>query len=136
MSKPNFQWPLDPSPQLRVVFDYLNHLSRWELDEISLLSSANFIKETLPASMGVPSRTKSEDIAFLKELQDSLYNFPLEVCFNSMVAVSPRSISRLADWGVCVPLKIMVYDMNESKGKVWVHVRTIPPLCPPRIAEK
>ncbi|KAH9976274.1 hypothetical protein BGW80DRAFT_1292365 [Lactifluus volemus] len=96
MSKPNFQWPLDPSPQLRVVFDYLNHLSRWELDELSLLSSANFIKETLPASMGVPSRTKSEHIAFLKELQDSLYNFPLEVCFNSMVAVSPRSISRLA----------------------------------------
>jgi hypothetical protein len=96
MSQPRFLLPSDPSPQLRVVLDYFNHLSRWELDKLSLLSSANFIQETLPVSMGIPSRTKSEDIAFLKEFRDSLYCFPLEVCHRWPC---PRSFP-LADWGV------------------------------------
>ncbi|KAH9976321.1 hypothetical protein BGW80DRAFT_1292815 [Lactifluus volemus] len=110
MSQPQFQLPLVPSPQLRVVLDYFNRLSRWELDELSLLSSANFIQETLPASMGVPSRTKSEDIAFLKELRDSLHSLPLEVCHRSSC---PRSFRWLI--GGC--LKIHSYALRALLRK-------------------
>jgi hypothetical protein len=80
MPQPKYQLPPIPSPQLKVVLDYFKCLSRWDLDKLSLLSAPHFIQETLPGSMGIPSRTKSEDIAFLKEFRDSLKSAPLEVC--------------------------------------------------------
>jgi hypothetical protein len=36
------------------------------------------------------------------------------------------NVSRLSRWFTEVCLKIQIYDINEGKGKVWVHVRTIP----------
>jgi hypothetical protein len=79
MSEPTFQWRPNPSPQLKVVRDYFQCLSHWDLDKLSKLSSPGFIQETLPASMGLPSRNKTEDLAFLKDFRDSLNSAPLEV---------------------------------------------------------
>ncbi|KAI0253738.1 hypothetical protein BJV78DRAFT_164998 [Lactifluus subvellereus] len=95
MSLSKYQLPPNPSPQLQVVLDYFKCLSRWDLEKLSTLSSPRFTQETLPASMGIPSRTRSEDTAYLKEFQDSLKS---------------------------APLQIQIYDINESKGKVWVHM--------------
>jgi hypothetical protein len=81
MSDPSdCQWFSAPSSQLKVVRDYFQYLSHWDLDKLSTLTSPGFIQETLPASMGVPTRTKTEDLAFLKDFRDSLNGSPLEVC--------------------------------------------------------
>ena len=69
-----------PSDQLRAVFNYLDSLKRWDLDTLSKLSASDFTRRTLPACLGVESRTKSEDLEYLRSLRDSLNGAPLEVC--------------------------------------------------------
>ena len=44
------------------------------------LSTPSFTQETLPASLGFPGRSKSEDIKHLYTLRDCLKGDPLEVC--------------------------------------------------------
>jgi hypothetical protein len=80
MSQPKYQLPLNPSPQMKVVLDYFKCLSRWDLDKLATLSSPNFTQSTLPASMSIQTRTKNEDITFLKGFRDSLKSAPLVVC--------------------------------------------------------
>jgi hypothetical protein len=69
-----------PSDQLRAVFNYLDSLKRWDLDTLSKLSASDFTRRTLPACLGMESRTKSEDLEYLHTLRDSLNGAPLEVC--------------------------------------------------------
>ncbi|KAH9994301.1 hypothetical protein BJV77DRAFT_995991, partial [Russula vinacea] len=95
---PVYQIPPNPSRQLKVVLDYFNFLKNWDLETLSQLSTPYFTQVTLPASMGVPIRSKSEDIEFLHHFRDSLKG---------------------------VPLELIIYDVNENKGKIWVHVRPL-----------
>jgi hypothetical protein len=85
MSSPNhqhqiYQIPHQPSPQLKAVLDYFDCLKTWDFEKITKLSTPYFTQETLPASLGEPARSKSEDIKNLHTLRDSLKGGPLEVC--------------------------------------------------------
>jgi hypothetical protein len=115
---PIYQIPSKPSRQLKVVLDYFNSLKTWDLETLAQLSTPNFSQATLPASLGIPVRTKEEDIAFLHTFRDSLKSAPLEVC-------SMRLYSSLI-WRADISLKIIIHDVNESKGNIWVHVRHTP----------
>ncbi|KAI0291313.1 hypothetical protein BC826DRAFT_487126 [Russula brevipes] len=95
---PSYKIPPKPSKQLAVVLDYFNCLTNWDFKTLSQLSTPEFTQVTLPASLAVPARSKSEDLEFLHKFRDSLKG---------------------------VPLDIRLYDVNESKGKIWVHVRSI-----------
>ena len=85
MSSPNHQHqiyevPHMPSSQLQAVLDYFDCLKTWDFEKITKLSTPYFSQKTLPASLGVPARSKSEDIKYLHTLRDSLKGGPLEVC--------------------------------------------------------
>jgi hypothetical protein len=84
MSSPKYQLPVyqipsKPSRQLKVVLDYFNYLKIWDLETLSQLTTPSLIQVTLPESLGVPARNKSEDIEFLHTFRDSLKGAPLEV---------------------------------------------------------
>ena len=75
-----YEIPPKPSRQLKVVIDYFNFLKLWDLEALSQLSTPYFTQVTLPASLGVPVRNKTENIEFLRSFRDSLMCSPLEVC--------------------------------------------------------
>jgi hypothetical protein len=77
---PIYQISSEPSRQLKVVLDYFNLLKTWDLEALPQLSAPHFTQATLPASLGLPVRTKEEDIDFLHSFRDSLKGAPLEVC--------------------------------------------------------
>ena len=85
---PVYQIPKHPSKQLKVVLNYFESLKCWDFDALSKLSTSDFTQQTLPASLGLPTRTKNEDIEFLHTLRDSLNGAPLEVR-NAQTLVSP-----------------------------------------------
>ena len=76
---PVYQIPSQPSDKLKVVLDYFDCLKTWDLEALSQLSTPGFTQATLPASLGLPVRSKSEDIEFLHGFRDSLKGAPLEV---------------------------------------------------------
>ena len=76
-----YQIPQDPSPQLKAVLDYFDCLRTWDFEKITKLSTPYFTQKTLPASLSVPTRGKSEDIKNLHSLRDLLKGDPLEVCY-------------------------------------------------------
>jgi hypothetical protein len=75
-----YQVPRDPSPQLRAVLDYFDCLKTWDFEKAAKLSTPYFTQKTLPASLSVPGRSKSEDINNLHDLRGLLKGGPLEVC--------------------------------------------------------
>jgi hypothetical protein len=77
---PVYQVPQHPSDQLKVVLDYFERLKHWDFDGLCKLSTSDFIQQTLPASLGLAARTKSEDIEFLHTFRDSLNSAQLQVC--------------------------------------------------------
>lgn len=94
---PIYKVPSDPSKRLKVVLHYFDVLKRWDFDALSKLSTSNFTQQTLPATLGLSPRSKSEDIEFLHSFRDSLKGAPLEVgnpqtCFGGADTHS-RSIS-------------------------------------------
>lgn len=122
---PIYQIPSYPSRQLKVVLDYFNSLKTWDLETLSQLSTPSFTQATLPASLGIPVRTKEEDIAFLHTFRDSLKSAPLEVC-------NIRKTYSSLVWRANVSSKIIIHGVNESKGNIWVHVRHTLFLIPSR----
>jgi hypothetical protein len=78
---PSYEIPAKPSEQLAVVLDYFNCLKIWDLKTLSQLSTPtpDFTQVTLPASLAIPARSKSEDIEFLHKFRDSLKGAPLDV---------------------------------------------------------
>jgi hypothetical protein len=119
---PIYEVPRCPSDHLKVVLDYFEKLKKWDFDELSKLSTPNFTQQTLPASLGVATRTKSEDIAFLHDFRDALKGAPLEVNTQNWVFFSPELMTEFEK-------KIVLYEVLEEKGRIWVHVRA-PPLIP------
>jgi hypothetical protein len=87
-----YQRPHRPSDQMKVVLEYFDKLKVWDFDGISKLSTPGFTQQTLPKSLGLPERTKEEDIAFLHEFRDSLKGAPLEVC-SAHISFAVRSAS-------------------------------------------
>jgi hypothetical protein len=75
-----YEIPHQPSPQLKAVLDYFDGLKTWDFEKITKLSTPYFTQKTLPASLGEPARSKSEDIKLLHTFRDSLKGGPLEVC--------------------------------------------------------
>jgi hypothetical protein len=75
-----YQIPHQPSPQLKVVLDYFDCLKTWDFERIAKLSAPYYTQKTLPATLSVPGRSKSEDIDNLHNLRDLLKGAPLEVC--------------------------------------------------------
>ena len=74
-----YQIPDEPSPQLKAVLDYFDCLKTWDFEKIPKLSVSSFTQKTLPASLNIPTRSKSEDINNLHDLRDLLKGGPLEV---------------------------------------------------------
>ena len=98
-----YQIPYQPSPQLKAVLDYFDCLKTWDFEKITKLSAPYFTQKTLPASLGVPARSKSEDIKHLHTLRDFLKGGPLEVCDHGRF---PRRFSELN------PLRRPSYTMS------------------------
>ncbi|KAF8504875.1 hypothetical protein F5888DRAFT_799734 [Russula emetica] len=117
---PIFRIPSQPSGQLKVVLDYFNCLKTWDLETLSKLSTSGFTQATLPASLGVPVRSKSEDIEFLHTFRDSLKGAPLEVCTHTDIFFPDLAVCELT----LVRSKIIIYDVSEDseEGKIWVHL--------------
>ncbi|KAH9971775.1 hypothetical protein BJV74DRAFT_865523 [Russula compacta] len=90
-----FEIPEHPSPQLKTVLRYLDSVKVFDLAEIKGLFADDFVQSTRPLSLGVPSRTKEEDLAFLGGFSEKLQGRHLEVT---------------------------IYDFVESPGKAWAHV--------------
>ena len=85
-----FEIPKSPSSQLKTVLDYLDHVKVLNLDEIEKLFTDDFVQNTFPSSLGVPQRTKQEDIEFLRGLSEQLEGRHLEVqyCFMPLLLQS------------------------------------------------
>jgi len=90
-----YQRPQNPSPQVRTVLRYLDLVQVFDLAEIEKLFTDDFVQSTSPHSLDVPSRSKQEDLAFLRGLSEQLEGKPLETT---------------------------IYDIVESPGKAWVHL--------------
>jgi len=90
-----FEAPKGSSSQLKTVLRYLELIGALDLVELDTLFADDFVQSTRPLSLGLPSRTKEEDLAFLGALAEKLKGRRVEVT---------------------------VYDVIESPGKAWAHV--------------
>jgi hypothetical protein len=79
MSLEPYVYPVSPSPQVRLVREYIQYLSAFDIDRLSGLTTDNFTQQMLPTDLGVAPRTKAEDLAFLKELQTQRNGTPIHV---------------------------------------------------------
>jgi ketosteroid isomerase-like protein len=69
MSPQPYVFPEFASPQLKVVQDYFKYLSALDIDNLGTLMADDFHQKTAPLSLGVPDKTKAQDLAFLEELK-------------------------------------------------------------------
>jgi hypothetical protein len=74
-----FEIPEFPSSQLQLVLRYLDLIKDFDLAQVEKLFTDDFVQSTQPRSIKVPSRTKEEDLAFLRGFAEQLERKPLEV---------------------------------------------------------
>ena len=74
-----FETPKSPSSQLKTVLRYFEFIRALDLVELDTLFADGFVQSTRPLSLGVPSRTKEEDLAFLGALAEKLKGRRVEV---------------------------------------------------------
>jgi hypothetical protein len=74
-----FETPKHPSAQLRTVLLYFDVLKVWNIVELGQLFADDFVQSTRPLSLAVPSRTKEEDLEFLRGFSQQLDGKHLEV---------------------------------------------------------
>lgn len=79
MSLQPFIFPPHPSPQVKVVQEYLKFLAVYDTDGLGKLTTDDFVQSTSPISLGEPDRPKAVDLAFVKELQATLNGQALKV---------------------------------------------------------
>lgn len=131
-----FETPKSPSSQLKTVLRYFEFIKALDLVELDTLFADGFVQSTRPLSLGVPSRTKAEDLAFLGALAEKLKGRHVEVTFQPPPG-GPFLYHRWEKNGMadgvhtiaCVT-QVTMYDVIESPGKAWAHVRTLPHLLP------
>jgi hypothetical protein len=80
MSQKPYPIPPFPSLQLKVVLKYIEALESFDFDELSRLTTPYFTQQSLPASLGMPVRSKAEDLAFLEEFKKKVNGANLDVC--------------------------------------------------------
>jgi hypothetical protein len=85
MSPQPYVFPESPSPQLKVVQDYIKFFSAFDLEKLGTLISDNLVHKIVPESLGVPNRTKAEILAFLAHMRGMFNGKPLEVSRGSDV---------------------------------------------------
>jgi len=68
-----------PSPQVRIVREYLKYYGEFDLQNLSNLITDNFTQQTWPQSLNAAVRTKEQEFEALKGLKDSLKGQPLDV---------------------------------------------------------
>jgi len=73
-----FETPKD-SAQLKTILRYFDALKAWDLAEVGKLFADDFVQSTRPLSLSVPSRTKEEDLEFLRGFSKQLDEKHLEV---------------------------------------------------------
>lgn len=103
-----FELPKSPSSQLKTVLDYFDLVRVLNLAELEKLFTDDFVQTTLPSSLGVPSRTKQEDLAFLRGLSEQLEGRHIQVRYqlvsrNSLARAIARSSLRFPAVRSCQP---------------------------------
>jgi ketosteroid isomerase-like protein len=89
--------PKNPSSQLRTVLRYFELIKTLDTVELGKLFADDFVQSTRPLSLGVPSRTKEEDLAFLRGLAEKIEGRRLEVSVRSK-AEKEKNIPFSRDW--------------------------------------
>jgi ketosteroid isomerase-like protein len=79
MSPPPYEFPGDPSPQLQVIQKYYAFLSAFDFDNLSTLMADDFTQQMAPLSLGVPKKTKSDFLAFLRQYRADIEGQHLDV---------------------------------------------------------
>jgi ketosteroid isomerase-like protein len=69
----------DHSSQLKTVLRYFELVETLDTVELGKLFADDFVQSTRPLSLGVPSRTKEEDLTFLRGLAEKIEGRRLEV---------------------------------------------------------
>ena len=85
----NHEISKSPSPPEKAILHYLDQVKVLNLYEIDKIFTDDFVQSTRPLSLGIPSRTKQEDLAFLQGLSDQLGGRPMEVIHSD--PLSPRA---------------------------------------------
>jgi hypothetical protein len=79
MSPLPYVFPPLPSPQLKVIQEYLKFYSEFDFEGLSKVTTDDFTQQTWPMNLDQPIRTKAEEIAALKQLRDGLGGTPMQV---------------------------------------------------------
>jgi hypothetical protein len=80
MSQKPYPIPPFPSPHLSCVLDYIKCLESFEFVGLSKLTTPYFTQQTLPASLDLPVRSKTEDLEYLETVKESVGGANLDVC--------------------------------------------------------
>lgn len=88
----------DPSPQLLVIQKFYAFLSAFDFDNLSTLMADEFTQQIVPLNLGVPKKTKSDFLAFLRQYQAD-------------IMIEGQH------------LDYTIYDINDGEGKTWVHAK-------------
>lgn len=106
----------DVTPQMKVALAYVDMFNTGDLDIFAPLLSEDVRHRTHPLSLGRPFRTKEEYLTLLRGYSNWLQ--VREMLFDI--------------WGCNGLLSMLgqveVNEVNESPGKVWIHVRSFKPL--------
>ena len=68
MSPLPYVFPALPSPQVKVIREYLKCYSEFDFEGFSKVTTDGFTQQTWPLNLGQPIRPKAEEIAALKQL--------------------------------------------------------------------
>lgn len=79
MSLQPYEFPPLPSPQVIAVREYLKFFSEYNIEGLRKVTTDDFTASTLPASLGVATKTRDEEFAVVKQLQTSFEGKPLQV---------------------------------------------------------
>jgi hypothetical protein len=63
----------DHSSQLKTVLRYFELVKTLDTVELGKLFADDYVQSTRPLSLGVPSRTKEDDLAFLRQIPARVY---------------------------------------------------------------
>ena len=80
--------PNPNTPQLKVIDTYLKSVATFDLTILKTLTTDDYHLVQAPASLNVPDKTKTEDLAFLENLKESLNGRHLEVSRARMISHS------------------------------------------------
>jgi hypothetical protein len=79
MSRLPYVFPALLSPQVKAIREYLKFYSEFDFEGLSKVTTDDFTQQTWPLSLDQPIRTKPEEIAALKQLQEALAGKPIQV---------------------------------------------------------